>query len=388
MANTLISYNGADAYYNNDNTSAPFLKTAASNIYLNADCSNMFFNCRNLSNASFGNFINNFKMDFVKNCAEMFAYAFNFNQPINIPENVNNCSYMFYGAIKLNQPININANEADFSYMFASCTALNQNIIIPPNGTNYAYMFYACSGLNQNIIIPTTNNITGMFHTCITLDQNIQIPVGVQILSSVFRGCYNLNQNIQIPVGATACDGMFEECFNFNQNTLIPNSVNTCAFMFDGCKNLNQNIQMPNSAINCAGMFRNCPNLNQNIQIPNGVENCYSMFSETPTLDAFTMYIPASVNDARYMFSQKNNFRAWIYINKSTATRNFVGFVNNRTTGAAGYLMIYCNYATSALLRGTAPNNSITGSAISWSTSGSYYYNASMMIRIYYNYNG
>ena len=109
MANTLISYQGTPTYLNNDDATTPYLATNASIIYLNADCSNMFNNCRNITNWEF---LNNLNWKYITDCYSMFRSCYNFNQPINIPNNVNNCVNMFsncpnmYSVVKLPNKFN------------------------------------------------------------------------------------------------------------------------------------------------------------------------------------------------------------------------------------------------------------------------------------------
>ncbi len=212
----------------------------------------------------------------IKDANGMFAYCFNLNQNIAIPNSVEIATNSFYRCNNLNQNIAIPNSVKNCSYMFALCYNLNQNIAIPNSVEGASNMFEECWNLNQNIIIPNSvKNCIDMFSNCYNLNQSIAVPNSVKDISDMFKGCINLNQSIAIPNSVEECNWTFKGCVNLNQNIIIPNSVKNCSYMFDNCSSLNQSIAVPNSVTDCRSMFRYCGNLNQDIYLY--FQNIYMM---------------------------------------------------------------------------------------------------------------
>ena len=154
--------------------------------------------------------------------------------------------------------------------------------------------------------------------------------------------------------------------------------------MFSTCTNLNQNIVMPDSVIHCSSMFYYCLNLDQPIKVSNNADNCQAMFSYCINLNS-PITISRSVLYVNNMFQNCTKFASNIYF-EGGAIRSVGNMLNN--TNRSLQKNIFCRSATPFL--GTAAENSITGTAITWSqmADGNGYYNTTWHIDIYNNYTG
>ena len=134
MANTLISYKGANCWLNNDSTTDTYLMTSATDIYLNANISNMFNRCKNLK-------LNldtlNWKYDLVKNLANTYDGCWNLTgSPVCGP------------------------NVIDMSGTYNCCSNITGSPVCGNNVTNMANAYYDCGNLTGSPVCG--NNVTNM----------------------------------------------------------------------------------------------------------------------------------------------------------------------------------------------------------------------------------
>jgi len=87
----------------------------------------------------------------------MFAYATNFNQPVNFnTQNVDTMYAMFASALSFNQPIAFNATSlTSASSIFESALTLNSSVTLTPSLalTSVQRMFYNTTSFNQPVIL-------------------------------------------------------------------------------------------------------------------------------------------------------------------------------------------------------------------------------------------
>ena len=79
----------------------------------------------------------------------MFMYAYNFNQPVTIPNSVTTAGSMFYGANRFNSPVTIGDNVKSCSYLFGNATNYAQPTTFPSNVTDVSRAFANIAGVND-----------------------------------------------------------------------------------------------------------------------------------------------------------------------------------------------------------------------------------------------
>ena len=256
----------------------------------------------------------------------MFYSCPNFNQDVNIPENVYNTYYMLYDCLQYNsnvycyakttccyspsdylQQINnfdsvcagwsgnfnihfINSTPTSMRYGFQGCYLLNQNIKIPSTVRDAYCMFSGCYNLNQNIALPNEICASGAFQYCGNLNTALRIPYNSDI-SAMFRNCNNYNVDTYVPV----CRGLNE----YDQNS---NSYN----LFYGCDNLNANVVFETGYLILAETFQSCNNFNYPIHIPHTVTNMYRTFAGCNNFNTQIVF-GSGVTDMNATFSQCYN---------------------------------------------------------------------------------
>ena len=72
--------------------------------------------------------------DIKKFCEERGISINEFNEPVEIPEEVKDCSFMFLGCMSFNQPVVIPDGVLDCHSMFAGCISFNHPVTIPKGG--------------------------------------------------------------------------------------------------------------------------------------------------------------------------------------------------------------------------------------------------------------
>ena len=143
---------------------------------------------------------------------------------------------------------------------------------------------------------------------------------------------------------------------------------------------------------NCSYMFANCPSVTTGFTTGwfNNVSDCSHMFEGCSNMYEWYLNsgnIPASVLNAYNMFAG-TMLEGRINILANSLPRNFVGFLNGRKTNTQGQirLNIWCNSNQFQYFNGTSAANSITGTAITWTTYTNWAYNDMYNIRIYRNF--
>ena len=281
------------------------ITTNADKLYI-INASSMYRFCSNLTDTFITNpsLITGAPANYnpLKYCTDM-AFMFsgcsslNFNQPINIPDNVTNMPYTFSGCSKFNQPITIPDNVTEMSYAFQRCNNFNQPITIGNNVYNMSNTFSGCSKFNQPIIIP--DNVTNMSHTfsgCYNFNQPITIPDNVTNIYYTFESCLNFNQPITIGSNVTEMGFAFQNCYNFNQPITIPDNVWDMGGTFYGCYNFNQPVTIGSNVTDMSYTFYMCSSFNQPITIPDNVYNMYGTFSSCDALTFSSVPIHISHN--------------------------------------------------------------------------------------------
>ena len=275
--------------------------TNANELYI-VDASNMYYNCRNLTDTFISNpslITNSPKgynpMRYCTNMANTFNRCSSFNQPVNIPDSVTNMASTFYGCGNFNQLVNIPDNVMDMDNTFYYCYNFNQPVNIPNSVRYMSNTFYHCSNFNQPVNIPNSvTRLYGTFSDCYNFNQPVNIPDSVREIPDTFHYCSNFNQPVNIPNSVTNMDNTFYHCSNFNQPVNIPNSVTVMYGTFNNCTSFNQPVNIPNSVISMSSTFSGCSNFNQPVSIPNSVTDMFYTFLGCTTLASSTVPIHIS----------------------------------------------------------------------------------------------
>lgn len=112
----------------------------------------------------------------------MFAYCYEFNQPLNDWDvsSVKNMEGMFYRCKAFNQPLDLwnTSKVTDMSCMFTRCEKFNQDLNTWDVSCveNMSSMFWGCKSFNQPLNDWNVSNVTDMY--------------------GMFDGCKNFNQDL------------------------------------------------------------------------------------------------------------------------------------------------------------------------------------------------
>lgn len=240
----------------NTDTRSNDLNTMANELYI-YDAGKMYFGCKNLKDT----FICN--QSLIVNMAE----------PYDPMKYCVNMDYMFFGCKKFNQPINIPSQIQKLYYTFEDCTSFNQSLDLN-NVKDFYWTFYN-SGFNQPLNLTGIINFTGALKSCKNFNQPVNIisstTHGSINVSEAFRNCTNLNQPVKISAYQANMSGMFDGCTNFNQPFELdyyePRSVTG---LFNNCKSYNQPFTINVTYKYNTGfdnVFYGCINFNQPVTI-------------------------------------------------------------------------------------------------------------------------
>ncbi len=242
----------------------------------------------------------------------MFAYAKNFNQPVNFDtKNVRNMSSMFYFAKSFNQPVNFDTSKVEWMnamffvarnfnqpvkfntskvenmvHMFSGAWSFNQPLNFDTkNVTKMAYMFSGANSFNSPINFDTRNvtEMDGMFRGAISFNQPLNFNTSkVTDMSWMFSNAINFNQPLNFDTSkVTDMSWMFSEAFSFNQPLNFNTSnVKRMIDMFRGAISFNQPLNFNTSKVTkMDGMFRGAINFNRPINFNSlNVYNIDGMF--------------------------------------------------------------------------------------------------------------
>lgn len=335
----------------------------------------------------------------------------NYNQPLNIPSNVQNIHHCFNKCYNFNQPVVIPANVKNCSNMFSGCYIFNQPVTIPNKVTDCSGMFTYCYNFNQPVTIPASVNACSSMFQFTNYNNQVTIENGVSSTAYLFSTTLNYNCPVTIPDSVRYCHYMFLNSQNFNSDVTLGNSVRNCEYMFNGCYNFNRPVKFPSSVINMYCTFSRCSNFNQPVVIPNGVNNARSMFEQCNNFNSYVI-VPQTVEEASYMFSGLGNMKAPVYLfannmrnypqgtyymfNGCNAISNvyITGVYNNqqlnrfmRNNGSVR-CNIYSDDASIAQIKNTTIL--VNGGKPTWTddATNGYTYNATMNLYIYNNWNG
>lgn len=234
--------------------------------------SNMFYNCRKITNWSA---VRNWNVSNVQNFRNIFSHT-EFNENISNWNTVNatDISWMFYECRQFNQPVNFNtANVTSMWHLFSQCHSFNQPINFNmAKVTDCSSMFSDCKVFNQGIYhlnFWEVLNASGMFNGALIFDQPIPKFPKCTNFSFMFMQTERFNQPLPgfITNVAKNLSGMFANTKAFNQPLTWWDTSGVTSFnqMFYDAQVFNQNIShlsLSNDAI-YANMFRNANAFNQ-----------------------------------------------------------------------------------------------------------------------------
>jgi len=159
----------------------------------------------------------------VKNCADMFMFANNFNSNVHMHDNMN-CTSMFEECGGINTDLYIADGIYSCTEMFTNCTKLNANIHLPNNCNNFYRFFSNCYNYNCPMILP--NNVSK----------------GYLYLAAMLYGCNRFNQDVVIPKDAFV-QSMFGCCTNMSGNiyfNVAPSNYRNLTYLIGGRHNTHE----------------------------------------------------------------------------------------------------------------------------------------------------
>ena len=187
-----------------------------------------------------------------------FQASRNIIELIQISNSITSCSQMFYNCYNLttiSETCTIPNSVTRCSYMFQNCSSLTtipSTFTIPNSASSCKSMFYYCSSLTE---LPSTLKIPNSVTDCAFMFQ------GCSNLTAI-------PETFTIGNSVKDCSSMFAYCSRLTTipSTLkIPNSVTSCGYMFSDCSSLTSDISniwpdVWNSTeeINLAHMFDSC----------------------------------------------------------------------------------------------------------------------------------
>lgn len=233
------------------------LNTMANELYI-YNAGKMYFGCKNLKDT----FICN--QSLIVNMAE----------PYDLMKYCVNMDFMFSGCTNFNQPINIPSQIQKLHLTFEDCTNFNQSLDL--NNVKNFYRTFHNSGFNQPLSLTGIINFAGALSACKNFNQPINIisstTHGSIDVSEAFRACKNFNQPVNITAYQANMSNLFFDCTNFNQpfefRAYVPRDVSG---LFYNCKNYNQpfTIRLAGGRYNTGfdNVFYECINFNQPVTI-------------------------------------------------------------------------------------------------------------------------
>ena len=251
------------------------------NYYLK-DCSNMFYNCKNIKKID----LSKFKTKNVINMNNMFYNCTNLID-INISkldtENVISMKNMFYNCMNLTN-IDLHSfdtkNVVNISGMFQGCEKLEKLNITNFNTHNVVDMSNLFRGCNNLIEIDLSSfnstkvkNMSGMFYMCsnlIKLDLSNFDMKNAENMDEMFFYCDKLTNLILssfLTINLKSMEKMFYNCtnlINLDLSNFNTENVENMSKLFYGCINI-QHINISNFDMNKVNnsfqMFYSCNNL-------------------------------------------------------------------------------------------------------------------------------
>lgn len=253
----------------------------ADKVYLPADCSGMFKNCK-LTELD----LSNFDTSNVTNMSEMFSNCTNLTS-LDLSNfdtsNVTDMKYMFDSCSSLTS-LDISSFDTskieDMSYMFIACsklTSLNLSNFDTSNVTTMGWMFTNCSSLTSldlsSFDTSKVTNMSSMFGSCSNLTSlNLLLfdTSNVIDMSYMFSNCSKLT-SLDLSSFDTSnmryMSYMFEGCSSLASLDILSfdtNKVTNMSYMFSGCSSLTS---LDLSSFNTSkvaymsGMFSGCSSL-------------------------------------------------------------------------------------------------------------------------------
>ena len=173
-----------------------------------------------------------------------FAFCYNFNSPVTIPNGVTNINGCFGLCHNFNQPVNIpNGGTHLISFMW-SCQLFNHPINIPDSVLYMTDAFNNCISLNSPVVIG--NNVQGLinaFDNCINMSQNITIySPNVNNVKAMLRGKSNSKRiNIICPENSTTYTKLINTSASysmFNASVTWDNQVANSGYIYNAKRNV------------------------------------------------------------------------------------------------------------------------------------------------------
>ena len=195
-----------------------------------------------------------------------------------------------------------------------------------------------------------------------------------------YANCSNLTGSPVCGNNVTNMYATYTNCSNLTGSPACSKNVTVMSFAYNNCRNLTGSPVCGPNVTNMSSTYKNCrkitgtPVCGNNVTMINyAYENCISLIG-SPVCGA---NVTSMINTYYNCYNLKGN--AYFYSDKIA---NMKSCFTNRYTNSV--LKIYVNNGTTSLntmLRNNA--SSMVGKSITWTNSGSYYYNTQYNIYIY-----
>ena len=221
--------------------------------------------------------------------------------------------------------------------------------------------FYSCTNLTSSPACgDVVVNMTNAYYGCTNLTGSPACGNNVVNMSYAYYGCRNLTGS---PVCGDNVVNMYRTyygCANLTGSPVCGDKVTSMAYAYANCTNLTGSPVCGDKVTSMLNAYANCTNLTGSPVCGNNVTTMINAYRNCKNLNAGTFYFYAkNISNARNCFNGKNNSRRYnIHVPANSTTLNTF-IINN--------------------------SSSIIGKNITWTKSGSNYYNTTYNIYIYAN---
>ncbi len=275
-----------------------------------------------------------------------------------------NMAFWFHDAVNMTGNLSkarINArNSSSLSYAFANCHNLTGQPITGPNVIGMYSAYRNCYNLTGSPVCgPNVTSLAYAYCECSKLTGEPVVGDKVTDLTYAFYNCKNLRGGMPSAYRATSLVRAFANCWYLTGSPTCGPNVTNMAYAYDRCYNITGNAVCGNAVKDMAYAYFKCTNLTGSLICGANVTNAQGAFAEIGAkLGSDAYFFSPNIKDATScVFNKSNSKRLNIYVPGGSITQTTV------LNGTSGY--------------------SIVRDAITYTNSGSYYYNTAYNIYIY-----
>ena len=228
----------------------------------------------------------------------------------------------------------------NLSNSFHNCTNLKGDPVCGDNVTNMADTYRNCRNLTGDAICgPNVTNMLRAYYSCYNLAGTPASGPNVTNMSDAYYDCNRITGNPACGPKVTDLSYAYYRCSNLTGGPAYSNSLTNMAYAYYNCRNLTGSAICGNVVTNIAGCYALCLNIGANAYFfSNRVYNATNCFGGKNNSRRLNIYVPSTGYNTSYNTLQK------------------------------------CLYTNA---------QSLVGTTISWTKSGSNYYNTAYNIYIY-----